>query len=137
MGSKAITLKNINGDKIYTAPWYPVGSIYISVNNTNPCNYFGGVWERIKDTFLLSAGDTYNAGSTGGEATHTLTVDEIPTHNHTFPIYSGTGSMADGGYINKGNGVWKDNTYTTNRGGGKPHNNMPPYLAVYVWKRTA
>lgn len=61
---------------------YPVGSIYMSVNSTNPSNYFGGTWEQIKDRFLLACGSTYSNGSTGGETTHTLTVNEIPSHNH-------------------------------------------------------
>ena len=54
---------------------HPVGSIYISENSTSPATLFGGTWERVKDRFLLAAGDTYSAGSTGGSATHTLTVD--------------------------------------------------------------
>ena len=49
---------------------YPVGSIYMSVNSTSPETLFGGTWVQIKDTFLLSAGDTYTAGNTGGSATH-------------------------------------------------------------------
>ena len=63
---------------------YPVGSIYMSAVNTSPSTLFGGTWEQIKDTFLLSAGDTYNAGTTGGEAEHTLTTSEMPSHNHSF-----------------------------------------------------
>jgi hypothetical protein len=63
---------------------YPVGSIYISANSTSPANLFGGTWEQIKDRFLLAAGGTYAAGSTGGEATHTLTVDEMPNHVHPY-----------------------------------------------------
>ena len=121
---------------------YPVGSIYLSVNNTSPATLFGGTWEQIKDTFLLSAGDTYTAGDTGGEATHTLTIDEIPSHQHsTIDIcsYSGGSANARTGYgyeevaLNKssyGNGV-------SATGGGQAHNNMPPYLTVYMWKRTA
>lgn len=59
---------------------YPVGSIYISINNVNPSVLFGGTWEQIKDMFLLGAGSTYSAGSTGGEANHTLTQSEIPSY---------------------------------------------------------
>lgn len=66
---------------------YPVGSIYITTNFVNPQATLGGVWEQIKDTFLLSAGDTYKGGSTGGEATHKLSTAEMPSHSH---IYSGT-----------------------------------------------
>lgn len=115
---------------------YPVGSIYMSVNNVSPKTFFGGTWEAIKDRFLLSAGDTYSGGSTGGEATHTLTVDEIPSHEH---YAKGWAAVRDGSgtYITLG-GDGKSRTYSTDPvGGGKAHNNMPPYLAVYMWKRTA
>ena len=61
---------------------YPVGSIYLSVNSTNPQYLFGGIWEQIKDRFLLGAGDSYYAGSTGGEAMHTLTQNEMPRYSH-------------------------------------------------------
>ena len=63
---------------------YPVGSIYMSVTNTNPATLFGGTWAQIEDTFLLAAGTNHLAGTTGGEETHTLTTGEMPTHNHTF-----------------------------------------------------
>lgn len=72
---------------------YPVGSIYISVNNTSPSILFGGEWEQIQEKFLLSAGNTHQAGTTGGEFTHTLTIDEMPAHNHTA-------TTADGGNHN-------------------------------------
>ena len=81
---------------------YPVGSIYMSTVNVDPGTIFGGTWEQLKDTFLLGAGDSYTAGDTGGEATHTLTVD---------------------------------NTRIAQTGGGQAHNNMPPYLVVYMWRR--
>ena len=117
---------------------YPVGSIYMSTENTSPASMFGGTWEQIKDKFLLSAGDTYSAGSTGGEATHTLTVDEMPTHNHTPSnadwvfLYNstGNGSTGSGPYA-----AWQTSKYTGDTGGSQAHNNMPPYLVVYCWKR--
>ena len=70
---------------------YPIGSIYMSVNNVDPSTIFGGTWQQIKDRFLLACGDTYNNGETGGDANHTpsgtvgnhtLTVNEMPAHNH-------------------------------------------------------
>ena len=64
--------------------FYPIGSIYLSVVNTNPATIFGGTWQAIQDAFLLGAGTTYLAGATGGEATHVLTENEMPTHTHTF-----------------------------------------------------
>lgn len=127
---------------------YPVGSIYISVNNTNPSTLFGGTWEQLQDRFLLACSSIYTAGSRGGEATHTLTVNEIPSHTHDMDdaIYGNyknrLGIRGDGG---GSNGLIPSMTQTTgysrykptNTGGGQAHNNMPPYLAVYMWKRTA
>lgn len=119
---------------------YPVGSIYMSVNSTNPQNLFGGTWIQIKDRFLLAAGTTYKAGATGGEAAHTLTVDEIPNHQHVlwYPNEGGEQSAAIG-YPEAGskNTWYAEASKTGGAGGGAAHNNMPPYLAVYVWKRTA
>lgn len=119
---------------------YPVGSIYMSANATSPETLFGGTWESIGGRFLLGADATYAAGSMGGEANHTLTVNEMPNHAHA----SGRG------YLNVASGTDKQalanqylggDDYSGNRtsyiGGGAAHNNMPPYLAVYMWKRTA
>lgn len=120
---------------------YPVGSIYMSVNATSPASLFGGTWEQLKDRFLLAAGDTYAAGSTGGEATHTLTVDEMPQHGHILAGY--TIVWTDIGEIqSSATGPFKrskpeGSEYTGNAGNSQPHNNMPPYLAVYAWKRIA
>ena len=135
---------------------YPVGSIYLTVNNVSPAKLFGGTWERIKDTFLLAAGDTYEAGSKGGEAEHQLTEEELPSLSGTFRSYDvynlnnadaadhitgvfsydesesyGTATNMSGG---KSDTVRKIHL---NMGADQPHNNMPPYLAVYVWQRTA
>lgn len=127
---------------------YPVGSIYQTTSSTfNPQTAWGGTWERIKDRFLLAAGDTYTGGSTGGEATHKLTTQEMPSHAHTMYVNndgsSSSWSPASGTYLVKPDCV---TTSTKNYGGalaqngaglGQAHNNMPPYLAVYIWKRTA
>lgn len=119
---------------------YPVGSIYMSVNSASPATLFGGTWERIKDQFLLAAGDKYAAGKTGGEATHTLTENEIPAHRHSiwFPNAGGEQSAAIG-YPEAGskNTWYAEASKTAGAGGGAAHNNMPPYLTVYIWKRTA
>ena len=125
---------------------YPVGAVYISVNSTSPASLFGGTWERLKDRFLLGAGDSYAAGGTGGEAWHLLTVNEMPSHSHSMPNPEWT----SGDYVE----TWPAwaSLYTAseqatefsrapgstqNTGGTKPHNNMPPYLAVYMWKRVS
>ena len=127
----------INGKTIFDMV-YPVGSVYVSVNATNPSALFGGTWEQIKDRFLLSAGDTYKAGATGGEATHVLTVDEMPRHNHSIDNLNASGSttpyMTVQAQEKKGYG---GNVQTFFTGGGQAHNNMPPYIVVYIWQRTA
>lgn len=130
---------------------YPVGSIYLSVNNVNPSTIFGGTWEQIQDTFLLAAGSTYTAGDTGGNiehthttGDHTLTVTEMPRHNHGvyYRANYGSGSLwgIDPGTLGTSNNGEKAIQYV---GGNQAHNhgntstesNMPPYLAVYMWKR--
>ena len=117
---------------------YPVGSIYMSVNNTSPATLFGGTWEQIKDKFLLSSGDTYASGSTGGEATHTLTIDEMPSHRHESSrrdMYVANGSAT--GLVGYNPSSFTQIGVTSYTGGSQAHNNMPPYLVVNVWKRTA
>lgn len=72
------------------ATLYPVGSIYISTASTNPSTFLGGTWSRVSgEVFLMAAGSTYSAGTTGGAVSHTLDVANLPSHNHTF---SGTAS---------------------------------------------
>lgn len=125
---------------------YPVGAVYISENSTSPASLFGGTWEQIEDRFLLAAGSTYAAGSAGGEATHTLTVVELPKHSHDAIMVNGDinykilyGKNGDietrAGSISyePGSGVFE--LETAQSGSGAAHNNMPPYLAVYMWKR--
>lgn len=126
---------------------YPIGSIYISVSSTSPASLFGGTWERIKDVFLLAAGDTYEAGATGGEAAHTLTVAEMPSHHHALNTKYSTYTYNVGYGYTAANEVpladeasgskWTGRSQIIDEGGDQPHNNMPPYLSVYCWKRTA
>ena len=121
---------------------YPVGSIYMSVNSTSPATLFGGTWTQLKDRFLLGAGSTYSNGATGGSATHTLKISEMPKHSHrqvghTSPsgtTYVGL-QMKYMSSINTANTTPVDQAEKT--GGDGAHNNMPPYLVVYMWKRTA
>ena len=127
------------------AAW-PIGSIYMTVSNTSPESLFGGTWERISERFLLGASGTYPAGAAGGEFAHTLTQSELPNYslsvtNGSNVIRSKTGSSADA-YVQTQSGGWgipnwESKTVTVASGGsGEAHNNMPPYLAVYMWKRT-
>ena len=179
---------------------YPVGSIYMSINSTNPGLLFGGTWEQINNTFLVAQGSSYAAGSTGGTATtaHThditattsqstiLTIAQTPAHTHTRGTMNITGGFApwsegSGADITGEQGAFystssnqygwgtttgrdQDNEYmnfdasrswtgeTSSVGGNEGHthgisaittessgniNNLPPYLAVYMWKRIA
>lgn len=177
------------GTNSFIDKFYPVGSIYISVNSTNPSSLFGGEWEQIQEKFLLSAGDTHTAGTTGGEFTHTLTTAEMPVHNHTASSdstgahthtrgtmeiygawerfwceYNGTKgavgvSRSSSGWLGhddinaaadanfyasrhwsgatSSNGDHSHTITVNNNGSGNAHNNTPPYLAVYMWKRVA
>ena len=121
---------------------YPVGSIYLSASETSPAILFGGTWERIEDRFLLAAGSSYAAGTEGGEASHTLTNNEIPSHTHNINAsYSNPGSATSvNGKLLAGHDenswLWEFAS-TGSTGDGEAHNNMPPYLAVYMWKRVA
>ena len=125
---------------------YPVGSIYLSVSGTDPQTLFGGTWARLEDVFLLAAGAKHAAGSTGGEESHILTEPEIAPHKHAMAYgpessASSTGfpyGIAAGSATNSAGGRgYASNLGTLSSGGGQPHNNMPPYLSVYIWKRTA
>lgn len=131
---------------------YPVGSIYMSVNNVSPATLFGGTWEQIQDTFLLAAGTKHSAGSTGGAESYSLSV----SHKHTSPLGHNTdavGGVAINGTISSGKGKayktakvdYSGNSlssnitayYTGDATVSDTIQTMPPYLAVYMWKRTA
>ena len=142
---------------------YPVGSVYLSVLSTSPATLFGfGTWSQIAGGRMLvgqTGGDTDfdTAEETGGAKTHTLQTSEIPAHNHgvTDPGHThltqryptATGSSSGFTVDTSMSGTPTNNTLPTasattgittqNAGGGGAHNNMPPYLVVYVWKRTA
>lgn len=121
----------INGKTIFDMI-YPVGSIYMSINSTSPSILFGGTWEQIKDRFLLGASETYSAGSTGGEETHTLTIEEVVQYD--MWLANGDYGASIKSAVEPGS-YYGINTHNNNK--TKPHNNMPPYLSVYMWKRTA
>lgn len=135
--SKAIKFKNKTNEPIYPCPYFPIGFIYLSTINIDPSIYFGGRWEQIKDRFLLTAGNTYSAGSIGGEANHTLTINEMPSHRHAlgYRIGGGAGTTwyIDGGTVD----TWGGETAVGSTGGGIAHNNMPPYLVIYAYKRVS
>lgn len=120
---------------------YPLGSIYMTTSSTNPNVLFPGTfWFPIQNRFLFGVGDGYKAGATGGEATHTLTAVEMPTHRHRiyYPNAGGPYGDANISYPESAgvNKTWQAEMCKTEiAGDGVAHNNMPPYLAVYIWKR--
>lgn len=124
---------------------YPVGSIYTSANNVSPETLFGGTWEQIQGKFMLTSGNGYSLGATGGEAAVTLNINQIPSHRHNGittrwvePAQFGPSCGPEGGSnftVTKDNG--SSGYYTNYTGGGQAHNNMPPYIVVNAWKRTA
>ena len=161
--NNSLDVDTINGKSILNLT-YPVGSIYMSVNSTNPGTLFGGTWVQLQNRFLLGAGSSYSNGATGGSATVTLNVNQIPAHTHTqasctnpgdhshyipnarstqssgsppkfesWPTCTGT---ARDHYTN-GSGSHTHTITLNNTGGSQAHDNMPPYLVVYMWKRTA
>lgn len=114
---------------------YPVGSIYLSYSHVDPGTLFGGVWERIENAFLWGTTSGGTIGQTGGSATHTLTVDEIPAHTHGSGYSQhATGTKDFTWYTNYGSSLAYGPVST---GGGQPHNNMPPYIQVSIWRRVA
>lgn len=133
---------------------YAVGDIFITTREGDPSVLLGyGTWQQIKDRFLLAAGDGYAAGSTGGEKEHTLTVDEMPSHEHAVrqrksgptavsSFYSSNYTAGSSAFGLTSNAKMvttgsTDNLFTLKVGGSQPHNNMPPYLAVNMWLRIA
>lgn len=113
---------------------FPVGFIYLSMIEINPSELLGGTWEKISGVFLLACSDKYPVKSTGGEETHKLTIDEIPSHTHSQTTTVSSGST---GFVMNGNWSSNSSVNTGSTGGDKSHNNMPPYLAVYMYQRTA
>ncbi len=131
---------------------HPVGSWYFSTVATNPVDIFGfGTWQLVTDRFLVGAGASYLPGAMGGEAVHTLTAAELPTHQHN--VLSGTLGGNNGNYkfmlssqsmygtYDGQYGVITDDRFITAASSAycrnQPHNNMPPYYAIYMWVRTA
>lgn len=114
---------------------YPVGSIYLSYSHVSPAELFGGTWERIQNAFLWAVDEDGAIGLTGGEKTHTLTVNEMPSHSHGS-VYSqhADGTKDKAWYSTSGSSVAYGAVAT---GGGAAHNNMPPYIQVSAWRRTA
>ena len=151
LSNEVNNLKNQSGNttNISLLSVYPVGSIYISENNTNPGTLFGGTWVAYGAGRTLVGVDTSqtefaSVGKTGGSKTHILTVDEMPSHNHNLYLYDDwTANITLTSAVN----TVQYGEYTTENvrkgiasfsaGNSQPHNNLQPYITVYMWKRTA
>ena len=145
-------------------PAYPVNSIYMAIDEVSPASLFGGQWERIKDKFLLAVGDTYAKNKTGGSATVKLEEKHLPSHGHWFSATSNwtgdhwhnigwdkdggsgsnrytvhnsgsSGANGQAGTSSAGGHSHSVEGWTGGTGGGENHDNMPPYMTVYIWKR--
>lgn len=138
IGSGAVSYANLAAAAVteILKKVYPLGSVYANYSDsTNPATLLGfGTWVAIGGKFLLGADAAYTAGSTGGEAEHTLTVDEMPKHRHSYTAPSRNSGSEWIGEYGTGASQSLNSDYT---GGGAAHNNMPPYTAVYLWRRTA
>jgi len=154
----------VMSQKAVTDSIWPVGSVYISVNLVNPATLFGGIWEQIQNTFLLAAGSLYSANTTGGNQSVSLTTSNMPNHTHSFSATTGSGGSHthdigrdyDGGSgssrytvhyqgtsgaggltatSSAGSHTHSVSGTTDSTGSGSSFSIMPPYLAVYMWKR--
>ena len=146
--SKGAWIRELSFEK---ADIFPVGAIYISLKDTNPSAFFAGTWEQIKGKFLVgvdsSDTDFKTSGKTGGEKTHKLTLEEMPEHTHTEKLppewhFTYASGGANGYASDTTTGQYAstpyDSSYTTGLSGGdKEHNNLPPYIAVYMFKRVS
>lgn len=139
MACKGGTLKS-GTDNYYPNAYYKVGDLFLTTRNENPSIRFGGTWELFgKGKTLVCVDENDNdfktVKQTGGEKKHKLTIEEMPSHNHTEK-YVGVGWKQDGA-----SGTYcvssalEPYRVTGEAGGGQPHNNLQPYITCYIWIR--
>ena len=142
----AAAISQINGEDLAGKEFYDYvrteGAVLFSFNpDFSPAARYGGSWENITGRFLIGAGGSYELGSTGGEANVTLTINEIPAHDHAVNVYNIEMDAPSGELVIPPAKVDAQNTLvgypTKNAGGGQPHNNMPPYIACNIWRKVA
>lgn len=149
---------------------YPIGSIYLTMNATNPKDLFGGTWTQICQGRCLfgvgspsdnntnwcgtlnNSGYSFWAGEMGGQYNHYLTTSEMPAHCHKvtalnkndngyYPYNNNSDALCTLSYnwdflYNMQTKGWSNSIAMQNTGGGGWHNNVMPYMAVYIWQRT-
>lgn len=122
----------------------PVGYIYISSDPTSPAELFGGTWEALTDRVIVGAGGKYDVNSTGGAETHKLSKSEMPEHYHSIAVdKSGSGhdfgawSLIVNDFSSPTTAFKGSAGITGYAGSSAAHNNMQPYIAKYMWERTA
>lgn len=125
---------------------HPVGSLFFTADNVSPATTYGGTWTQIRGHYIFAADEDHPAGTTGGEAEHTITVDEMPAHGHRLKgqfgatgttshppwtqDYTQLAGMNSTEFVLNGESVEQT-------GGGQPMPIEPLYAAYYVWQRTA
>ena len=158
--AKAVTLKNKNNEEVYPVTdaslvanitqiilnkTYPVGSIYMSATLSTPtqvASAIGGTWMawgagRVPVGVDASQTEFDTVEETGGEKTHTLTIDEMPKHSHYYKWLGGGGTESGIDESNGNKKWWGNNLYSSDTGGNQAHNNLQPYITCYMYKRTA
>ncbi len=144
-----VELQNKSNETIIQKVWLPVGTLYYNQNDISEDikRYFYGTWERAKGFFAVAVDEDdsdFVEGKTGGEKTHKLTVNEMPSHSHNI-VYSNNGKFIQFGTGgNNYNLQWGSagfnggaETIAASTGGGQAHNNLPPYKSFYAWIRVS
>ena len=141
MACKGGTLKN-GADKYYPNAYYKVGDLFLTTRDENPSLRFGGTWELFgkgKTLVCVDDGDDdfSTVKKTGGEKNHTLTLDEMPSHNHSVKYASNDTGFGDNYFTAGKKGNYNTSNVPINyTGGGQAHNNLQPYITCYIWIRT-
>lgn len=159
VGEISLAKKATNADKINAKNGiykplidavYPVGSIYLSVNNTSPEEFLGGTWVTFAPGQVLVGVNPIaeltgrysnpngvlesNPGKTGGQREVKLTIGQIPAHSHNITYVDGQSGPSNN--PQGGTGSTAGTAETTSIGGGESHTNLQPYITCYMWKRT-
>lgn len=130
-------------DKYYPNAYYEIGDLFFTTRSENPNLRFGGTWELYGKGKVLVCVDPDDSDfsavkKTGGEKEHTLTIDEMPSHNHSVKYASNDTGFGDNYFTAGKKGNYNTSNVPINyTGGGQAHNNLQPYITCYIWIRTA